>query len=99
MAAGVPDDLYWRSTPAEVGALLDEIVERESRQERAASLRAGLVTSAIYNVNRKRGTAAYKPSDFVAKAGKDRVLSPSDLAKAFDAFTEDHNRKVKKVKK
>lgn len=39
--------------------------ERTEARERAATLRAGLVASAIYNVHRKKGTRPFAPEDFV----------------------------------
>lgn len=91
MAAGVPDELYWRSTPVEVGALLDAMDERESRQERAAILRAGLVASAVYNVHRKKGKPAVKPQDFIRKQHKVQVVKPSELRAKLAAFADAHN--------
>lgn len=85
MASGVPDELYWRSTPLEVGALLDQIVDLESRRERAAALRAGLVASAVYNVHRRKGAKALKPSDFVAGPQGDEP-SPAEFKARLKAF-------------
>lgn len=70
--------------------LVDEIGQREQALQRAAALRAGLVTSAIYNVNRKKGTAAYQPRDFVREEPK--TLSPEQMRAAMDRWAGTVNR-------
>ena len=100
MAAGVPDELYWRSTPVEVGSLLTALVARESRREHSAALRAGLVASAIYNVNRKPGTRALKPSDFVReRKGIEPVqhITPAEFIQRAVAFAAAHNARLPKA--
>ena len=100
MAAGVPDELYWRSTPAEVGFLLAALVARESRREHSAALRAGLVASAIYNVNRKPGTRTLKPSDFVReRKGIEPVqqIIPAEVIQRAVAVATAHNARLPKA--
>lgn len=70
IAAGVEDTLFWRSTPYETRALIDALIERELAVHDAENVRAGLITSAIYNVNRKKGTKTFKPKDFFREPKK-----------------------------
>lgn len=70
IAAGVEDTLFWRSTPYETRALIDALIEREQATHNAENIRAGLITSAIYNVNRKKGAKAFKPKDFFREPKK-----------------------------
>ena len=94
VVAGVPDDLYWASTPAEVAELLDAIAERESRQEREAALRAGLVASEVRNTMRQKDSdRVWQAGDFVKKAPV--RLSVEESIMAMRAWAADHNRKYK----
>lgn len=84
-------------TPAETNALLREVYEAESRRERAATLRAGLVAAAVYNVHRKKGTPMMRPQDFVREPVK--IVKPGDLARALTSFAEAHNRRLAAAKR
>lgn len=96
IAAGVPDELYWQLTPPEIRALLEELAEREARQERNAALRAGLVAAAIYNVHRRKGTQALKPEDFVRpERERVKILPAAEMAKRLQAWAEAHNKRVR----
>jgi hypothetical protein len=70
VAAGIPDELYWRSTPVEVRALLEAIAEQEAARQKSDTFRAGIVASAVYNVNLKKGAKQIKPTDFLPKEAK-----------------------------
>lgn len=72
--------------------MLREIYEMESRRERAATLRAGLIAAAIYNVHRKKGTKAFKASDFIREPVK--IVKPGDLARALTSFADEHNARL-----
>lgn len=90
VAAGVSDGLFWSSTPVELEELLYQIGEREKRLQIAATERAGLVASMIYNVNRKRGRRALKPGDFVKRPP--RVLTPEEWEQVTDSWMKATNR-------
>jgi len=54
VAAGMPDDLYWQTTPHERAALLEELEKVRQRED----LRFGLVAAQVENWSpRKRGRA------------------------------------------
>ncbi len=85
------DDLvFWESTPKEVHLLLREIVEEKTRESRAASLRAGLVAAAIYNVHRKPGARALRAEDFIREPPK--LLTASQMEVQMDAWMASVNR-------
>lgn len=66
MANGIPEDLFWRLTPVELGALLHEMGERESRREYQRALLAGLIAAEVRNTMRSRNTdRVWKAQDFV----------------------------------
>ena len=97
VAAGIPDDLYWQCTPPERQALLEALAQREERRERSATLRAGLVAAAVYNVHRKKGAKAIKPQDFVRQEKKTEIVSPEEFARRMSAWADSHNAKVAKA--
>lgn len=91
MMAGMPDELFWRSSPQEVEAVL----ERRSEAERGANLRAGLVAAAIVNVFRKKGSAPSKPSDFIRERRKESdFMTPAQAAKVMDRWAASINRRM-----
>ncbi len=47
--------------------------------EERADLRSGIVASVIANANRKKGTRAFKPDDFMPKFGRQQELSDEEL--------------------
>jgi hypothetical protein len=47
--------------------LLEAVAEQREIAERAATVRAGLVASMVYNVNRKPNSRALKPEDFLPR--------------------------------
>lgn len=73
VAAGIPDELFWRSTPAEIAALFRAINERESALQRAANLRSGLVAAVLVNIHRKRGKPPVGPEDFFRDPKTERM--------------------------
>ena len=89
MAASIDDRVFWHSTPAELRLLLDATAERDERDERRATLRAGLITSAVLNVHRARGQPAVLPSDFLAK--KTTVISTESMRDALVEWARAHN--------
>lgn len=89
--AGISDDLFWELSPPEVKAVLDE----QGKFERARLLRAALITSAIYNVNRKRGTPPIRPQDFIRRPPrKEDYMSIEEGLKAMGDWVEHQNKKV-----
>jgi hypothetical protein len=92
VALGVPDELYWRSTPYEVQQLVRAIVGFRQQDAKAATLRAGLVAAAIYNVNRRKGAKVIKPQDFVREPAK--PVDPNQMAEVFKAWARAHNRRA-----
>lgn len=54
--------------------LVKAFVERERHRGEGDTLRAGLIASAIYNTNRKKGGKIVKPHDFLPK----RQLTPEE---------------------
>lgn len=95
VAAGVSDDLFWRSTPVELEELLYQIGEREKRLQIAATERAGLIASMVYNVNRRKGRRALKPSDFVKR--EPRRLTPEEWERELDGWMRATNKGLEKV--
>lgn len=91
----MPDELFWRLTPAECHALLKEITDRKAEEYRAAALRAGLVTAAIYNVHRRKGTRAYRAGDFLKQPT--RILTPQELEQMLDGWSTSQNARKKAV--
>lgn len=57
------------------------------RREEAAYWRSGLVASAIYNVNRRKGAKTLKPGDFMPKRRKRHKQTPSEMAKILKSAT------------
>lgn len=75
VAAGIPDELFWRCDIEELVLLLRAIHERDAAIERAANMRAGLIAAVIVNTNpyRKRGAPTVKPADFFREPTVDRM--------------------------
>jgi hypothetical protein len=97
VACGVPDEVYWRSTPTEAGALLDELVDLEARRERNAMLRAGLVAAAVYNVHRKAGSRAFRAEDFVRKEREEaQEVTPAQMRAWLLSWAERQNRRLRR---
>lgn len=69
--------------------------ELEPFGEERADLRAGIIASTLANVNRGRGTRAFKPSDFMPKFDAPRIMSADEIGSRLMAFAEQHNRSVK----
>lgn len=80
IAAGIPEAVYLRATPAEQHALHEAI----QRRELAAQLRTGMVVAAIYNGRLKKGARAFTARDFVREPPK--VLTRAEMEAAFDAW-------------
>jgi hypothetical protein len=78
VAGGVPDELYWDCTPAELDALLDELEEREARREAAAHRRTATLLAAIYNAS-GRFRRWYRPDDFLKPGKAIAPLSEADV--------------------
>ena len=49
-------------------------------------MRAGIVASTIANANRKKGTKAFKPSDFMPKFDKEEQQTPEQQKAAAEAL-------------
>lgn len=97
IAAGIPDELFWGLTVGEV----NEVIRRRIDQERAAFLRAGLITSAIYNTHLKKGARKFKPTDFVREERRESdYMTVEQSIKALDAWAKRESRQtVRKEKK
>ncbi len=70
-------------TPADVVLAIDAHEQRE----RAAYLRAGLITSAILNVNRRTGQRPAKPEDFVPSRRRRHPQTAVQMAAMLKAAT------------
>lgn len=70
-------------TPADV--LL--VINAYHRRERASYWRSGLITSAIINMNRQKGSQPAKPEDFVPQVRRQNEQSPEQMAAILKAFT------------
>lgn len=57
--------------------LLFALLERREEVEHREDLRTGLVSSLLYNPNRKKGAKAMNPSDFFQVGGKRRSRNMS----------------------
>jgi hypothetical protein len=71
-------------------------VDRESRRERAAVLRAGLVASAVYNVHRGKNQKAVQPRDFLRDDTKRsvQILPPEQMVSTMDKWMSQVNRSL-----
>lgn len=58
--------------------LLKELEDRRQLEQRADTLRAGLVAAAVYNVHLKKGKPAVKPTDFLPREVK--IVTPAEMA-------------------
>ena len=98
MAQGVPSEVYWDSTPVEVGALLDEIVEVENRKFLYIAQCAGMVAAEIWNSKRtKQSDKVWKVSDFVkSPPEKVQIVSPEEMRRQMLAFAESHNARFRR---
>jgi hypothetical protein len=92
VAYGVPDELFWRSTPREAGRLLVEIADRMERDKKEALYRAAFVAAAIYNVNRKPGSPMLQPRDLIKEPP--RIVTPEEMMRALDGWADAHNSAV-----
>lgn len=61
-------------------------------RRRHEALLAGLPTSAIYNVHRKRGQRAYRPHDFVKT--ERRHMTVEEAETFLERWAAEHNRRV-----
>lgn len=95
VAAGVPDELFWRSTKEEVGALLREIGERRKADHEALRFNAGIIAAAVYNnnANRKRSNRTIRASEFMPP--KPRKVDHSEFYAMMSGWAKSHNATVK----
>jgi hypothetical protein len=63
-------------------------LDAHERRERAHYWRAGLVTAAIVNANRKKGSQQAKPEDFVPRRRRRQPQGPAQMSAILKAFTE-----------
>lgn len=56
---------------------------RRVEQDRAATLRAGLVAATIVNVHRRKGSRLVQPGDFIREAPKAEDYMDVETAKSF----------------
>lgn len=74
---------FWALTPADVILAIDAYEQRE----RAAYWRSGLMTAAIVNANRKPGSRAARPEDFVPRRRRRQPQTPEQMAAMLRAAT------------
>lgn len=60
------------------------MIKQKAEQDRAATLRAGLIAATILNVNRRKGTPLVQPQDFLAE--NDEWLTPEQAAEFMDKW-------------
>jgi len=78
----------------ETGALLEKMAEKALAEEKAATLRAGLIAAAVYNVNRKKGSRPIKPQDFLARSANPVVeVEPEEMERLLDAWAGTVNKR------
>lgn len=70
---------------------MEELGEREHRLQKAAALRAGLITAAIYNTAPSKSRRTWQASDFVR--GERRHMSPEQAARFMDRWAADINQR------
>ncbi len=89
IAAGIPDEVFWKLTPLEFKAVLD----RREAEERAKYMRAGLIAATIVNVNRRQGAAIVNAEDFFNFPPKpEDYMSIEEATATMDAWAKTHNR-------
>lgn len=80
---GIPNELFWDSTPQELG----EIFKRKQSMEKESWLRAGLIAATIINVNRRPGAALVQPGDFIREERREEdFMSVEDATKSMDRW-------------
>lgn len=62
-------------------------IDAYEARERAAYWRSGLITATVLNVNRKKGSKAAKPEDFVPKKRRSTTQTPKQMANQLRALT------------
>lgn len=77
--AGIPEDVYWNSSPQELTALF----ERRREKDRESFLRAGLIAATIVNVHRAKGSRLIQPSDFLVERPRPEDYMDAEEASAF----------------
>lgn len=93
MAYGVPAGLYLTYTPAEVGALVEAIAERERRLEEREDFRTAWLVAETMNGRRSKTSDKYwTPWDFIKKPGGDVTVESRETFKArLLSFAMAHN--------
>jgi hypothetical protein len=61
-------------------------------EAKAATLRAGLVAAAVYNVNRRKGAKPIKATDFVREPP--RPITADEMAALFKGWARSYNRRT-----
>lgn len=76
---------FWELTPADVMIA----IEAHERRERGAYWRAGLITAALINVHRDKGSRPAKPEDFVPRRQRQirHEQTPEQMAAILKALT------------
>jgi hypothetical protein len=96
LAAGLPDDVFWASTPAEVYTLLRVHGDRTANLEEARAKRARYFTAwiacEIRNQWLKKGKKPWKPDDLLPK--KREPWTPEAMINFMRSWSEARNRKV-----
>lgn len=87
--AGIPEDVFWRSSPQELEALF----RARREKDREAYLRAGLVAATIVNVNRRRGARLVQPSDFIVEPPRpEDYMGVEEAVAMMDAWANSTNK-------
>lgn len=77
----------------ETNSLLEAMVEKAQAEGKAATLRAGLIAAAVYNVNRKKGAYFLQPKDFLDEPPV--LLDPETMEIHLDAWARTANKEFK----
>jgi hypothetical protein len=92
MAVGMREEVFWRSTMAEVEAVFTAIAEREH----AENLRFGLVAATIVNVHRKKNSRLVRPQDFFRRRRREEdFMDVKSAVHMMDAWAATHNTRTR----
>lgn len=91
IAAGLSDEVYWRLTYEEVGAVLKQRQEEAKR----ADLRAGVIAATVANVHRSKGQRAFQPQDFLMVSRERQYMTPQEGARTMQRWAKSVNKNFK----
>jgi hypothetical protein len=82
LTCGIPHELFWELSIPEVEA----VIEQRVAEQRAQTLRAGLIAATILNVHRSKGQPLVQPHDFLP--GQDQFLTPEEAMAFMDRWAK-----------